>query len=87
MGEGSGCLAECLALNKKLIAAENLVEPVFKDFCHLVSSDISIENLAEALLKEIQRKQEPDTSRLIETYTVEKVGKKMLDVLEGMPNA
>lgn len=87
LGEGSGCLAECLALNKKLIAAENLVEPVFKDFCHLVSSDISIENLAEALLKEIQRKQEPDTSRLIETYTVEKVGKKMLDVLEGMPNA
>lgn len=81
-GEGSGCISELIALNKNFIAADNLFESYIRETGVSVSSDCSVEVLAELILKQLENKTVRDNSKILEKYTVKNTAKKLREDLK-----
>ena len=70
-GESSGCIAQLLGLNKKILTTENFVDNKFKDFVYTLPSDADTEDLEKKILFCLQ---EPDKlNNLYEEYSYEKL--------------
>ena len=81
-GEGSGCIAELIALNKNFIAAENLFEPYFRQSGVSVPDDCSVTELAEWIWIELNNKTIRNNSSLLETYTFKNTAEKFMEILQ-----
>lgn len=81
-GEGSGCIAELIALNKNFIAAENLFEPYFRQSGVSVPDDCSVTDLAERIWIELNNKTIRNNSSLLETHTFKNTAEKFMEILQ-----
>ena len=70
-GEGSGCIAELIALNKNFIATDNLFEPYYASAGVSVSADCTVEELAGTIIKELKKKTVRDNSAILKKYSFE----------------
>lgn len=54
-GEGSGCISELIALNKKVITTENFVAQCIKEFCVEVEPHVHPEKLANVIIETLSK--------------------------------
>ncbi|MCL2312632.1 MAG: glycosyltransferase [Firmicutes bacterium] len=79
-GESSGCIAQLLSLDKKIITTKNFVDIRFERYCKTVDSNISPEHLAEEIVKYLKEKLSYPTEAIINEYSY----KRLTDFIKGL---
>ena len=80
IGESSGVINQLLGLNKKIITTKGFVSKELSKSVREVKPFISAEELALEILYYLEDKTIIDNSELIEKYSFENLGKKILEL-------